>query len=599
MKRSAWRDDPSQLSAVLLDLDRTHSRALAMDRAQIRYYYARPTLDYRDASNSSAALRAYDDYRTLSENLTEEVVDAACAQVIEDLRANVEPRAAGAALELQCRHMSLAIEGIFDQVEFDSLAEQAVLDGAICRVGVLWWYVDNSAEIRCERVDPLSYRWHPDEGRDPVHGYLSIAMSRDVAIARWPRSKAAIEKATTWHEPSTLGLDSYSTEDTIRVDVGYRRRIGNEVGCYAITCGVGKVLEHGKWDHSVLPFATFSWKSDHTGAGGVSLARSVIPAHVRVADMDRIARASLRGAVPRLVVHEDDVTESMSDLPYELIKWRGNRMPQLDVPNPVSPQVWEEIDRKKKGVYEQTGVNQAAAAGMRPAGLNSAPSQREWIDIAASRLKRQKSEFRRLYTRSARIALALGATAYADRDQVVRAPGTRILSAVNWATLDLREDQYQIRFSESSGLSKTFAARREEITELQSLGGMSQGAALRAIATRIPDVTSAANRASAAEDLANHIVDQALAHGVFSMPPSLDMTCIDAVVTIGTQEWERATLGGQSPPENIEILRRVIKAAQAKKKPPAPPTAPVPIPGEQPPPPPEPEPLPPEQEPIQ
>lgn len=577
INRDGWLKDPKQLSLVVKGLEREHGERLSDDKGNLRAYYNRPVaLSMRDPSHPTSQLVAYEAAARGGFNKTSEVIDAGLAQVCESLKANIVPRAANNhKLRIQCQKLGAAVDGVFDAVDFYDLAADVALDGSITTIGALHWYLDAGSEIRCERLNPLCVYWHQDEGRDPLHVYISMPFARSVALSRWPDAKAAINKARTWSPPTIIGVDSISSfgSDTIRVDIGYRRADGVATG-KVLMCVDDGVLENHPWPHRFIPVVPFRWKSDHEGWGGVPLARAVVPYHHAINRQQRMIEESLTGAAPQLLVHEDDASSTLSDMPFARIVYTGARKPELWTPSPVSPQAWEQVDRLSAGCYAETGVNAMQAQGNTRVGVNSAPAQRESVAVASARVAHQKRQWRNLHVASARCVVGLGAVAYKDKEQVVMAPGTDELKSINWSDIDLREDAYRIRFLESSGLSATFAGLVEEVGHLESRGAMSAGAATRALAHRMPDIAQAASRATAGEDLANSIVDAAKSEGRMVMPPSLDAECIKAVLTIGTQEWLRGQSDG-TPPENLEMLRRVLNVAKAKTAGPMPPPAPA------------------------
>lgn len=572
-----WWKQPEYLSTVVRKLERVHTQRIAHDMNGCRYYYDLPeTYDMsREINGPADQLRDFRDARGIGYNKTAEIVDAGVAQVFTALRANVVPVAAGYKIESDCRKLSLIIDSIMDSINFDSLARDALKDCAIMTNGWVHIDVDEGGLIRGQTLDPMCVFWHQGEGVDPVSIFHSMGVSRDQVADLRPSMARKIADMPTWRRQHVVGVDFPMSrdEDTVRIDIGYHRADANgKNGRAVIACG-DVVLDDRPWPHRVLPIVPIRWKANRRSIAGVPLSRQVIPYHRNINRLHVAALESLEGAVPHLLVHETDSDQFMSDVPFKKVTWRGAHKPEISTPNPVSPQIFEQIDRLGAQPYTETGINQSAAAGMRPTGLNSAPAQREWIDNASRRTSETSANLADFYVAVGKVILAVAKTAYSDRKMVIRAPGTGLLSEVDWEKLDLREDQYQVRFRESSGLSKTYAGMVEELTDLQSRGAVSAAAATRALAGRIPDIASTANRSNAAEDLANKLVADAL-EGTFGMPPSIDSQCVEAVVRIGAAEWQRAQLNVDRSPEQdrgVEVLRRLVEAARRKTSPPTPP----------------------------
>jgi hypothetical protein len=578
-ERKTWFDDATQLESTITTLRQEHAASRNLDKTLLRLYYQRPVSATNDPTRPYAEISTYETIQQLGFGLTREVVDASCAQTCIPLRANVEARGGDFKTDKLCKDLGRLVDGIVDATEFGTaIAPRCYKDGEITTAGWVEWFVnEQTGEIDCNRKNPLNVYSHYDEGDEPANLYTVDAVPRHVLKARFPEKAAEISQLPAYKVPSIVGVTSPGARggDSVRVNTARRIRLGNTNGKYTITSG-DLVLSESDWAYDFHTLVPFIWDDDHEGIGGVSLARVIAPYHVWSNLLVRTVYDSLMGAVPSVLAHVDSLVDQFSDLPFQKQFWDGPYKPEIYTPNPVSPQVLEQIDRLRDRAHAEGGVNIHAAQGTRPQGLNSAPAQREWVDIGSIRGRQQQRTWERAHRLSAKAIVGLASSAYRNKAMAMRAPGTNELLEIKFPK-DLKESQYQITFPLSSGLSQTVSGRLEQSETLKNLGVIDVRDVARNVAGVVPDIERLADRANAPRDLAEQMVDRALSDGVFTMPSAIQGDQgLDELIKIASEEYQRAQMSNRYPPENVEQLRRLIRAAQARRPKPAPPAPPPP-----------------------
>src|ERR1043166_652651 len=443
-ERKSWVDDPAQLEATINRLRQEHAAARSLDKTLLRLYYQRPVTSTADPMRPYAEISTFETLQQLGFGLTREVIDADVAQICRPLQAKVAPQAADFQVQRSCEHLSRLVDGIMDVTEFLQVATRAYKDGELVTAGWVKWFVDAvTAEIKCERVNPLNVDWHYEEGDDPAHLYTVEPVPRHALKARYPEYAAKIEALPAYKVPSLVGVTPPGIRggDCVRVNEGWRVKLGDKPGTKSVTSGP-VVFEHERWPYDFHQLVPCTWDSDHEGIGGVSLARVLAPYHVWSNMLVRQVYESFMAAVPWLLSYEDSLVDEVSDLPMQLVKWSGDRKPEVYVPNPVSPQVLQQIQAIRERAFAAAGANPQAAAGSWPRALSSAPAQREWIDIVSVRATQRQRTWERLWRKSARIIVGLAAKTYADKTLRVKAPGTDLIEEITFPK-DLKEDQYR------------------------------------------------------------------------------------------------------------------------------------------------------------
>jgi len=566
-----WLEDPQLLDGVAKRLDSDFASLDAETKGYLRLYYDRPVIgaDYTRPYRELAVFQSLKD--SMGGNLTREVIDAAASILCREMAAEVLPRGAEFELEQGCKDASRLIEGVFDNSNFLEVATRAAIDGMTCPVGPIKGYIDEQTEeIKFERINPLDFRWVEDGTGAPRTFLVTEAISKDVLAARYPDQKSQIMDLPEWYPSTVVGVDPPSARrdtKTVRVIEAWCRALGpDSPGRHSVVTS-DIVLEDEPWKHDITPVFGFRWSLDFRGFAGISLARIVGRYDAANRRLMRMVYAALAGAVPRLIVQEDAEIDGVSDKEFEIIRYSGAVQPKIETPQVVSPEIIQQIERNIQRAYAEGGVNQNMAQGTAPARYTSGAAQREFVDIANTRLLTAQKRWEQLWKDAAKVVVMLAQKA---RSAHVRIKGTNRYESVKFPRLS--SDKYRINFGLSSGLSLTPAARLQELQDLSEMGLADVADVARNL--NLPDTRALADRLNAPRDLVMQQISAALDKGQFIMPSSLQGAQLEALVRIGGEEYQRARLQGTYPPAHMEVLRRLIKAAEARMAPPPAPAAP-------------------------
>ena len=564
--RQSWVTHPEQLETVINSVKREHAMRVLLDKMLLRLRYQRPIIADPDPMRPYRDVSAFETLIQLGFNTVRKVIDAARSRVCKQLRPIAIPVGADLETERTCTLLSRTIDGVLDCSKYWTFhAPQVFADACTVTMGHLEWYVDpESCEILCERVDPLSVFWHYDEGRNPAHLYYEMPASKTVLAAHYPQHHDASMALPTWKVPTIIGVEPPGIRGTesVRVCKGWRRKLGKQPGHQTVTAGK-IVLKDESYDHDFFPLAACRWDQDFRGYGGYPGAAVLAPYQRWRNTLIRLVFDSLKGAVPWVMIHEDDVIQNVSDVPFQRVAWSGSREPKIQVNNPVSEQLLAFCEKLDAEAHAEFGMNQQASEGTLPPGITSAPGQRERIALIDSRLSRLQDAWEGLAVDSARIIIALASDAYKNKSVRVRAPGATLFEEIKWP-FDIKANQYVVQFAKVSGLSSTGWGRIQELGELRDRGAITEGEYLRQL--ELPDSKGTADRVNAPQDLALHQISQALDEAIFTMPSELQGKGLDTIVEMGAQIYQRAKLTDKYPPKNLECLRRFIQAADALRK---------------------------------
>lgn len=580
-----WIEDPRRLENVV-DSFATQMNA---DHYHTRFYlqlrYARPTNVTTGSGGSVGMLQApvFTDafnsiIRQIGYNTFLEVTDACTAKICQRLRPRVIPVAAKPDIARSCTILNRLQDGVLDTCDFLSEATQAWEDTYCAPCGFVLFEEDEAlGEIRCEHSDPLCWYWDRDEGRHPIHLYNREAVSREILIERYPDFEKEIRSAPQWRPPSIIGVDppTANESDTVKVCRAWRRRVGERDGRYVVT--VGKTVINGEpsarkdggeaWPFDFFPVAVFRNRWDFRGFGGVPMGRFVTPHHMALNRLARIVEDSLKGAVPIISSHQDSGVNRLSDVPYQIMKWKGALEPKVIPTNPVSQQALDQINYHEMRAYAIAGVNKALASGQKPAGINSGVALREFIELAEARMSEYQKHWEAGWRQAGHIVVAL-----AQQLKKVKVIGRdsanfEIFEELNIGDLKLDRNDYRISYGLTSALSKSVPGLLADLGEFKDLGLVDQIDMAEAVGDKVPDIQAAMDRVTAQRRLANKMIQDALETGKVIAPSARQgAEGLNAITYLGSQAWAQVMLSpDRYKPENVEALRRLIQAAEAKK----------------------------------
>jgi hypothetical protein len=565
-----WTEDASKLPDMWRAIGRENQERLYWNKVYQRYYY-----DLQNAIPSSVARdygewAGYRETQSSAYNLTHMVIESVTPTITRPMRVVVEPVGADYKADQTCKDAAAAVSGVFSAVQYwDKAGPIACRDGQISDIGTVLWYVDGGGEIRCINVDANNVRWHFDEGREPIHLYYAFVVPRVGLQAQFPKKSAAIEGMPEYKQATVVGVEypGARSGDCVQVLMAVRRAHNGKPGKLVMTGNGGSnpELVSKEWKFDFFPSAHYRYDWDSQGFGGYSGARVLMPYHVQSNKLLESAYAGLEGAVPTILANEQErETLDLSTSPWRKVFYQNQR-PEITVPKTVSDQVLGEISKLKDTAFFAYGQSAEAAQGLRPAGLNSAPAQREWRDIKKERLSRLIGNYAMLATDSARIIVGLASEAYQDKKILAKAPGTSFFKQVVWPK-DLREDKYKIRFIESSDVPETVAGQKQLIAELRDRGNLDEVDYVRSQGGGV-DVVAITSRLAATADYVDWQISEALEKCHFVMPDAMQGPGLDRGATVGSQEYQRAIASGKNyPRKNLECLRRLVQAFDVRRK---------------------------------
>lgn len=142
----------------------------------------------------------------------------------------------------------------------------------------------------------------------------------------------------------------------------------------------------------------------------------------------------------------------------------------LITPPLANPQ-WMQVANMHFGkAFEITGLNELAAHGAIPAGLESGAAVREFHDRQSERFSQVAKADENLATDAGELTVLAGKDISKSGTWEVKGVGRNFVQSIKWSDVSLKDDQFAISVYPASSLPLSPAGRRAELTEAMNSG---------------------------------------------------------------------------------------------------------------------------------
>jgi len=291
------------------------------------------------------------------------------------------------------------------------------------------------------------------------------------------------------------------------------------------------------------PFTFFGFSEPIIGAYPTSVAAIVSELQLEIDGMKTRRGQILRlCAVPRYVItgpdgaNIDTQVRGGSDAIGDLIHVPvGSTIQPLDTGAGESLiALRQEEDAAWAKGFEMVGVNPSNATGSRPNGLNSAPAQREWNEIAQDRLSLFALGYQQAHVDLATLLLD-GVSDIPDYEINVKTSNGRFLRKIKVADLKLNtSDMVLVRYP-IGALPTTPTGKLAAAGDLLQMGGLDKDDFLQIV--QLPDLKSKINMKEASRDAVAKLVSKMMKSAEPIAPPE----CIEPVSALEYVTWKWLT----------------------------------------------------------
>lgn len=402
---------------------------------------------------------------------------------------------------------------------------------------------------------------------------------KGVLASIFPDAKLEIGKAQKAYVDGS-GESSETISDQIIVVEAWHKRSGSNAddGRHVIVCSAGVIADE-TWTKDCFPFVKMAYNPHSVGWFSQGLCEMLMGTQLGIDSLLRTISESIHlVGVPKVFVDEmSKVLEAaLNNNVGTIVKYRGNK-PIYETPPCVAPELYEHLMRLIQFAYQIAGLSQLAAAGVKPAGLNSGEAQREYLNTQDERYASLESRYENQYIDLAYLMTDVACDiAKRDGQYTTVYPNPDGTREVNLPKAVLLRDTYVIQCYDESFLPREPAARQAKLSEMLA----SQEITLEEYRdlTKFPDLKASDKLATALRDRIRNILDDIVENGTEPIVDPFLLDPTDLATTLATQYINRYSIA-KLEDSKLQKMRDFIVQIQAKKQeamPPPPPQAPAP-----------------------
>lgn len=495
-------------------------------------------------------------------NVVRSVIDTAVAHIATNRpramflteKGNYEDRAKADGL-------TKFIDGIFYESKVYTKDLELFSDAGVFGAGI--FHV--SAEDDTIKVDSI----HPKEiyidnreleGKEgPRQIYWLKLVDRQVLIEKYPKHKDLINRSNLISQHLETTTDSPLSDMTSVLECW---RLGKN-GKHVVALD-NVTLEAEDWgDNRKAPFVKFEWLPMKLTYFGVGIAELLLPIQDEINYLGEKIQDAMTMNSGKIALKKGD-TLSSYDNKVGGIVFYSKQPPIPIVSQSISPEYFVHLNFLRNYAFEEVGVNQMQAQGVKPAGLDSGKALMVYNDIGTKRWQHTGQRWEQMHLDlaeliidTARHASNISTIIQHDKD----------IEKINFNDVSLTKDKYRMKVWPTNILPETPAGKLEAIATLgQSIPQLQPF--LPKLLTGTPDLDSVMSYINAPMDLAEDMIDTIIEKGVMEDPiPEMDLAYTRQLAQKAIQKCILDDISD----ETIEMLRIFIQKVDALANPGPPP----------------------------
>lgn len=494
---------------------------------------------------------------------------------------------------------------------FSGDGAKVMRDGAITGLSVFHTYVDwRTLSPAVERVMPLELEMEESDSRDGAPRGLFRARPRDrrEVASQHPELAADImdrSKVKRWDAQSGGPNEEWLVNDSrlsdlILVYEAWRlpscaesAEPENETessinleGRY-VKCVEGLTIIDEEYEAPFFPFAMVEWKPDVVGRWGIGLAADMQADQIELNRTLIKLQETIGAAAGFWMLQRGSKInhKRITDVPGTIIEY-DSVPPQWNQPNTFPSDLVQHADMVIQRALRRAGINEMAATGSKPTGLDSGAAIREYRDQFSLRQSPHSEVYNRLAVELAKRLVECNRQIYEyvnskeGREKKLKMPevsvkvkrGRRdVLKRFRWEEAGAPSNEHQIETYPASSLPSNPALRTQTVQDWMGAGLINQDEA-RALFD-FPDTEGHMNLALADHDYALFAFETMVEDGEYVPPEPYQNLAM--ALELMRRAYLRARIDG-APDERLDLVRdhmaaieQMMNKAKAAAAPPA------------------------------
>lgn len=334
-------------------------------------------------------------------------------------------------------------------------------------------------------------------------------MDRDIAHELFPELEEFIDTVS----PATYqDIGGQATAaDLITVIESWHLRSGPEAkdGLHVISIGDGAMAD--EWDKDYFPFAHARYARRQFGWYGQGVCERLqnIQGEINRSMILKQRSLWMQGSFKVLIDNMSKIVKQhLNNDIGAIITYTGNP-PQYITPPATNPELQQWIDSLITYGYNQEGISRMSTSGEIPLGVQSGKAIRSLVQVSDDRFAFMMQEQEQFVLDIAKMAINVVKDIYKRKKKYeVIFPDTKFIETIDWADINLDEEDYVLKAYPTSSLSDDLTGRLAEIQEIAQAGFVSPRTAKRLL--NMPDLEVNDALANAPEDRLHQIFEDML-----------------------------------------------------------------------------------------
>lgn len=467
------------------------------------------------------------------------------------------------------------LEKFCDGVRYENTGHEmgvaAFRDSGVYGDGLIYVF-NQHGRVRWERalaaelfVDPIDAFYG-----NPRSLYRVKNLDREVLIELCPDKKDAIERAPAAKVDLT-GMYQ-QTSDQVTVYEAWHLPSGPGAKDGLRVMGIEtEELDSEEYVRPYFPFGKLPWTSRLKGYWSQGIPEQLASIQLELNKVSWVIQRSmhLAGTFKIWIKNGSKVPKEHLNNDFGAII-NGDEMPQYILPPIVQPELVARRESLKQEAFEQVGVSMLSAAAKKPEGLDSGKALREYNDIESDRFMTIGQAYEQFFLVLDRLSIDVAQDIYKSKGALsVKVPGKKFLETIDWADVDLTDDEYLMKAYAVSSLPDEPSARLQTVTEYMQAGIYSLREGKRMLDTL--DTDQGDSLQDSQENWIHEVLEKIIEDNDYS-PPEPDMD-LSLAKELTLQYIAQAHTNGleEDKISNLRLFNTQIDALVTKAMPPPPP----------------------------
>jgi hypothetical protein len=464
-------------------------------------------------------------------------------------------------MQRKAKKLNKFTDGIFYENHAYRKGVDAFRDSFIWGDGIIQVY-EHHKRVKWDRVlaSEIYVDWAEAFNGMPRQLHRVKNIDRDVLIEMFPGKAKLL--ATASSTTSDLTGVYQNVADQITVCESWHLPSGPDAkdGIHCITIPEGELFSED-YKKDFFPFAFLPWSKRQFGWWAQGGAEQIQSIQLEMNKLLWLIQRSMQlsGTFKILMENGSKIVKEHFNNDVGTILTYSNTPPQYIVPPIVPMEMYSHFERLKGLAFDQIGVSMLSAASEKPQGLNSGKALREYNDIESDRFNIIGQRYENFFLDLAKLSIDCAKDIYETEGEFkVKVPGKRFIEEIDWAEIDLEDDEYVMKAFPVSSLPDEPAGRLQAVQEFIQAGFYTPRQGKRLM--DFPDLEQIDSLQDSQEDYLHMVFEKMLdADGEFTPPEPQDDLVLAQEMYL--EYYSQAKLAGASE-EKLDLLRTFASRVQ-------------------------------------